>query len=232
VGIPDKLRPLVLALMAEVIGTALLKIFVGGASAIYAGIYLSMAVLAGGTVSLGTYNWGMAGLAATLKRPDGKRVLPLKMLPLWWAAAFGGGCLGLWLMQRGGVQLGPHLGAPQFNTRAGTGPYIGAVLEFIGAALLGGCWMIGQQLNPRWPKSVKLVLSAVGIGAALALAIKLLGPLTSAGINPAIYLPSMLFSGYWHDWYYYVVPDVIGTIVGGQFVKLLMQKSDADALAD
>jgi glycerol uptake facilitator-like aquaporin len=56
-------------------------------------------------------------------------------------------------------------------------------------------------------------IAAVAIGAALAVAIVIAGPVSGAGVNPARAIAPMILAGEFSDWWAYLVAPVVGAVV-------------------
>jgi glycerol uptake facilitator protein len=107
-----------------------------------------------------------------------------------------------------------HYGAVLVSTRINGDIFPGMVVEALGTFFL--VWVVvGVAVNPRATKE----WAALAIGAALGMAVMVLGPLTGAGFNPARALGPALVSGEWggagNFILVYVVAPVIGALVAG-----------------
>jgi MIP family channel proteins len=85
--------------------------------------------------------------------------------------------------------------------------WLGLIAEAIGTFML--MWAImGLAVNPRGEAS----LAGLGIGAALGVAVMIVGPATGAGLNPARWLGPAIVSGKFTDFWIYILGPVIGAV--------------------
>jgi MIP family channel proteins len=86
--------------------------------------------------------------------------------------------------------------------------WLALVAEAIGTFIL--MWAImGLAVNPRG----EAALAGVGIGAALGVAVMVVGPATGAGLNPARWLGPAVASGEFGDFWLYVAGPIVGAVV-------------------
>lgn len=86
--------------------------------------------------------------------------------------------------------------------------WLGLLAEAIGTFML--MWAImGLAVNPRGEAS----LAGLGIGAALGVAVMIIGPATGAGLNPARWLGPAVASGRFDDAWIYVVGPLAGALI-------------------
>jgi MIP family channel proteins len=85
--------------------------------------------------------------------------------------------------------------------------WLGLLAEALGTFLL--MWAImGLAVNPAGDAP----LAAVGIGAALGVAVMIFGPATGAGLNPARWLGPAVASGRFDDFWIYIIGPMIGAL--------------------
>jgi MIP family channel proteins len=85
---------------------------------------------------------------------------------------------------------------------------LGLIAEALGTFML--MWAImGLAVNPRGDAP----LAAVGIGAALGVAVIVFGPATGAGLNPARWLGPAVASGRFDDAWLYIVGPLVGALL-------------------
>ena len=85
--------------------------------------------------------------------------------------------------------------------------WLALIAEAIGTFIL--MWAImGLAVNPRG----EAALAGVGIGAALGIAVMVVGPATGAGLNPARWLGPAVASGTFDDFWLYIVGPIIGAV--------------------
>jgi aquaporin NIP len=85
--------------------------------------------------------------------------------------------------------------------------WLGLIAEALGTFLL--MWAImGLAVNPAGDAP----LAAVGIGAALGVAVMIFGPATGAGLNPARWLGPAVASGRFDDFWIYIFGPLIGAL--------------------
>ena len=69
--------------------------------------------------------------------------------------------------------------------------------------------VVAVATDPRVPRGI----AAVAIGAALAVAIVISGPVSGAGVNPARAIGPMILAGEFSDWWAYLAALVAGGVV-------------------
>lgn len=86
--------------------------------------------------------------------------------------------------------------------------WLGLIAEAIGTFML--MWAImGLAVNPRGEAS----LAGLGIGAALGVAVMIVGPATGAGLNPARWLGPAVASGRFDDFWIYIAGPLAGALI-------------------
>jgi MIP family channel proteins len=103
------------------------------------------------------------------------------------------------------------------SARVGTPSVSATLVENKGAAVLAEglgafflVWaVIAVAVNPRAARD----WAGLAIGATLGLVVMVIGPLTGAGVNPARWFGPALVSGYWHDWWIYIVGPGVGGVL-------------------
>jgi MIP family channel proteins len=209
------------ALVAELIGTALLVLFIG----------LIVIVAGGGTlrVDLAVIGLGhvliLTVLVATLGGVSGGHFNPAVTITLAYLKKFRTADVGPYIM----VQLiGATLGAlivklllddpgkltnyatPAVNKAALSGNFGGFVCEALGTFVLVGA-VVGTAAIVRNQSALTPLL----IGSALGFGVLATAPLTGAGLNPARSFGPALISGEWGGFGTFLFVYVLGPIVGG-----------------
>ncbi len=69
--------------------------------------------------------------------------------------------------------------------------------------------VVAVATDPRVPRGI----AAIAIGAALAVAIVIAGPVSGAGVNPARVIGPMILAGQFSDWWAYLVAPVAGGVM-------------------
>ena len=69
--------------------------------------------------------------------------------------------------------------------------------------------VVAVATDSRVPRGI----AAVAIGAALAVAIVISGPVSGAGVNPARAIGPMILAGQFSDWWAYLAAPVVGAVV-------------------
>lgn len=100
------------------------------------------------------------------------------------------------------VQLGAPMLGP--GVQAGTAIFIEAALTFLLVLVV-----LGAAVDPRGPRGG----GGFAIGATLAAAILVAGPLTGAALNPARAFGPAFAAGYWEAWHVYWVGPLLGAVV-------------------
>lgn len=210
---------MVRAAIAETIGTFVLVLTIittvvtAGLSKSIAGPpYGSLAIpVAGGVslalvvASLGHISGAHLNPAVTLGLAINSR-FPWTYVPAYLAAQLGGAvgaALMAWALYGDKARTLLSLGA----TYPGAGePVWRALLAEIVVTFLLVLVVISVATDRRVPAGV----AAIAIGAALAAAILISGPVSGAGVNPARALGPMIVSGKFTDWWVYVVAPLLG----------------------
>ena len=203
---------LVLTIVSTVIGATLAKPVAGVP-------YGSLAVpLAGGIVlaiavaSLGHVSGAHLNPAVTLGLAVNRR-FPWRFVPAYVGAQFVGAvgaALVAWGIYGDQARSVAHLGAtyPAPGVSAGSVFAVEAVVTFMLVLVV-----ISVATDNRVPPGV----AAMAIGAALAAAIFISGPISGAGVNPARTIGPMLAAGKFTDLWIYLVAPLIGGIIAATF---------------
>ena len=69
--------------------------------------------------------------------------------------------------------------------------------------------VVSVATDSRVPRGI----AAVAIGAALAVAIVIAGPVSGAGVNPARAIGPMILAGQFTDWWAYLAAPLVGGVV-------------------
>lgn len=208
------------AYFAEIIGTFLLVFFICGflsvASADSGGIDLAELALAhtfillvlvyalGGT-SGAHFNPAVTAALWSIKRISTPNAI------VYLVCQIVGGVLGalLVLLLFNDVGEAVNYGATAINgdVLQDGSVWLALIAEAIGTFIL--MWAImGLAVNPRG----EAALAGLGIGAALGVAVMVVGPATGAGLNPARWLGPAIASGEFDDFWLYVIGPVIGAV--------------------
>jgi MIP family channel proteins len=103
------------------------------------------------------------------------------------------------------------------NVIPGASPWLGLIAEAIGTFML--MWAVmAMAVNPH---AEKVVIGLV-IGAALGLAVMIVGPATGAGLNPARWLGPALVSGSFPDFWIYIVGPIAGALAAALGYRALV----------
>jgi MIP family channel proteins len=99
-----------------------------------------------------------------------------------------------------------HLGAPAPAAGVSVGRVLAAeaIVTFVLVLVV-----VAVATDPRVPRGI----AAMAIGAALAVAIVIAGPVSGAGVNPARALGPMILAGQFPDWWAYLAAPVAGGVV-------------------
>lgn len=198
---------LVLAIVSTAIGATLAMPVAGApygslAVPLAGGIVLAIAVASLGHVSGAHFNPAVTlGLAVT-------RQFPWRYVPAYIAAQFVGAvgaALVAWGFYGSEARSVAHLGAtyPTAGTSVGSAFAAEAVVTFMLVLVV-----ISVATDSRVPSGV----AAMAIGAALAAAIFISGPISGAGVNPARAIGPMIAAGKFTDWWVYLVAPLLGGI--------------------
>ena len=198
---------LVLTIVSTAIGATLAKPVAGvpyGSLAVplAGGIVLAVAVASLGHVSGAHLNPAVTvGLAVN-------RRFPWRFVPAYVGGQLVGAmgaALVAWGFYGGRARSVAHLGAtyPAPGVSVGSAFAVEAVVTFMLVLVV-----ISVATDSRVPPGV----AGMAIGAALAAAIFISGPISGGGVNPARAVGPMLVAGMFTDWWVYVVAPIIGGI--------------------
>jgi len=198
---------LVLALVSTVIGATLAEPVAG---ATYGSLAIPLAggiVLASAVASLGHVSGAHFNPAVTLGLAVNRR-FPWRFVPAYLTAQFAGAvgaALVAWGFYGGQARSVAHLGAtyPAAGMSVASVFAVEAVVTFMLVLVV-----VSVATDSRVPSGV----AAVPIGAALAAAILISGPISGAGVNPARAIGPMIVAGNFTDWWVYLVAPLIGGI--------------------
>ncbi|MCW2767474.1 MAG: family channel protein [Nocardioides sp.] len=218
--------------VAEVVGTFMLVLTIVGtaigatlAKPVAGAPYGSLAVpLAGGIVlaivvaGLGHVSGAHFNPAVTLGLAVNRR-FPWRFVPAYIAAQFVGAviaALAAWGLYGGQARSVAHLGAtyPAPGVSVGSAFAAEAVVTFMLVLVV-----ISVATDNRAPAGV----AAMAIGAALAAAILISGPLTGAGVNPARAIGPMIVAGKFTDWWVYLVAPLVGGIAAATVYERVLR---------
>jgi len=117
-----------------------------------------------------------------------------------------------------------HLGAPMLGpgVEAGTGVFVEMVLTLVLVLVV-----LQTAANPRAPKNVHGLV----VGATLAAAMLVGGPLTGAALNPARAFGPALAAGYWNAHYVYWLGPLLGGVIAAVLYGYL-NSGDPTSLAE
>ena len=215
-------RNLARAVTAEAIGTFVLVLAITSA-AVAAALsrpvagppYGSLAVpVAGGlalaiaVASLGHISGAHLNVAVTLGLAINRR-FPWAYAPGYVIAQFAGAITAAavtWGLYGNQARAIARLGAPVPAAGVSAGRVLAAeaVVTFVLVLVV-----VAVATDTRVPRGV----AAVAIGAALAVAIVISGPVSGAGVNPARAIGPMILAGQFTDWWAYVAAPVAGGVV-------------------
>jgi MIP family channel proteins len=198
---------LVLTIVTTAIGATLGKPLAGApygslAVPLAGGIVLAIVVASLGHVSGAHLNPAVTlGLAAN-------RLFPWRFVPAYLIAQFVGAvgaALVAWGFYGDTARRVAHLGAtyPDPGVSVGSAFAVEAVVTFM---------LVLVVISVATDSRAQTGAAAMAIGAALAAAILISGPLTGAGVNPARAIGPMIVAGKFTDWWLYLVAPIIGGI--------------------
>jgi len=224
------------AAIAEAIGTFVLVLTIvttviaaGLSKAIAGPPYGSLAIpVAGGVslalvvASLGHVSGAHLNPAVTLGLAVNRR-FPWSYVQVYLAAQFGGAvgaALVAWALYGDRARTLLSLGA----TYPGAGePVWRALFAEIVVTFVLVLVVISVATDRRVPAGV----AAIAIGAALAAAIFISGPVSGAGVNPARALGPMIVSGKFTDWWVYVVAPPLGGILASVVYDRVLRRGNS-----
>jgi aquaporin Z/aquaporin NIP len=220
---------IVRASIAEGVGTFVLVLAITGvavaaslAKPVAGPAYGSLAVPAAGGVALavivatlGHVSGAHLNPAVTLSLAANRR-FPWAYVPVYVIAQVSGAigaAFATWALFGQTARHAAHLGATY--PAAGVGPWRAFGAEAVVTAILVLA-VVSVATDSRVPAGV----AALAIGAALATAILVSGPISGAGVNPARSLGPMIVAGKLRDWWVYVAAP----LVGGAFAATLYER--------
>lgn len=213
---------LVLAIAGAAVAAALAKPISGApygslSVAVAGGAVLSILVAVLGPVSGGHFNPAVTlGLAASRK-------FPWSRVPVYVIGQFAGAigaALAVWWLYGSAARRVAHLGATYPAARVSGWRAFGA--EAGVTFLLALVIVIAATSAP--PRSL---YAPSAIGAALAAAILISGPISSAGVNPARAIGPMIATGRYTDWWVYLTAPLVGAALAVQVgITLLAHGAD------
>jgi MIP family channel proteins len=218
---------LVLTIVSTVIGATLAKPVAGVP-------YGSLAVpLAGGIVlaivvaSMGHVSGAHLNPAVTLGLAVNRR-FPWSAVPAYVVAQFVGGlgaALAAWGFYGGAARSVAHLGAtyPAPGVSLGSAFAVEAVVTFMLVLVV-----ISVATDTRVPQGV----AGMAIGAALAAAIFISGPISGASVNPARSIGPMLAAGNLSDWWLYLLAPLLGGVVAATLYEHFLRAGAAPAVPE
>ncbi len=226
-------RELVVCAVSEGVGTFVLTFF--GAAVICTDAYsggqvglvgIALAhglVLAAIVSALGHVSGGHVNPAVTIGALLVRAIDPPRALVYIGAQLAGAMVAALMLAATFGADVWQpvHLGAPALGpgVEAGTGVFIEMVLTFVLVLVI-----LQMAADPRAPRYVHGLV----IGATLAAAILVGGPLTGAALNPARAFGPALAAGYWTAHYVYWVGPILGGVVAAVLYGYLSAARSTD----
>jgi MIP family channel proteins len=209
------------AYVAEFLGTLLLVFFIGMVLAVQskAGLgytefaviglvhvfVLSMLIYVYGGTSGAHFNPAVTISLAAIRKIRGSDAVIYILLQL--AGAIAAALLVKALLHSQGDAT--NYGATLLNDKYITKNLTGLLAEFMGTFALMTAIM-GTAVNPRGEKA----WAGFVIGGTLGAAVMIIGPLTGAGFNPARSFGPALVSGEWGSFGAFVLPYVLGPILG------------------
>jgi aquaporin Z/aquaporin NIP len=209
---------LVLTIIATAIAAGLAKPVAGAA-------YGSVAVpLAGGVAlatvvaALGHVSGAHLNPAVTLGLAANGR-LPWAYVPVYLIAQFAGAvgaALMAWALFGGPARTVAHLGATYPGAGVGAWRTFGAeaVVTFVLVLVV-----VSVGTDTRVPVGV----AATAIGAALAAAILISGPISGGGVNPARSLGPMIVAGKFTDWWVYATAPFVGGLLAAALYQRILR---------
>jgi MIP family channel proteins len=218
---------LVLTIVSTAIGATLAKPVAG---APYGSLAVALAggiVLAIGVASLGHLSGAHFNPAVTVGLALNRR-FPWTFVPAYLAAQLAGAvvaALVVWGFYGGPARSVAHLGAtyPAAGVSLGSAFAVEAVVTFMLVLVV-----VSSATDARVPQGV----AAMAIGAALAAAILIGGPLTGAGVNPARAIGPMLAAGKLTDWWVYLLAPIIGGMAATTLYDRLLRAGAAPGVAE
>jgi len=129
----------------------------------------------------------------------------------------------IWGLFGGPARSVAHLGATYPAAGVGVGRVFAAeaVVTFVLVLVI-----IAVTTDSRVPRGV----AAVAIGAALATAILIAGPISGGGVNPARAIGPMIVAGRFTDWWAYLVAPIVGGVVAAAVYERVLRKGNAPKL--
>ena len=218
--------------LAEALGTFALVMTISS-TAIAASLAKPVAGTAYGSAAVPLAGWvALAGMVAALGHVSGahlnpaitlglalNRRFPWPYVPVYVITQLTGAvaaALTAWALFGAAARRVAHLGATY--PAAGVGPWRAfgaeAVVTFIVALVV-----ISVATDSRAPAGV----AAVAMGAALASAILVSGPISGAGVNPARSLGPMIVAGRFTAWWVYVTAPVAGGVVAATLYERILR---------
>jgi MIP family channel proteins len=185
------------------------------AVAVAGGLALALSVATLGHVSGAHLNPAVTvGLAVN-------RRFPLRYIPAYVAAQLAGAvtaALGAWALFGERARAVAQLGAP--------GPASGIdVWQALGAEAIVTFILVLCVVSVATDNRVPAGVAAWAIGAALAVAILVSGPISGAGVNPARSLGPMIAAGTLTDWWVYVTGPLVGGAIAATVYEVLRSGS-------
>jgi aquaporin Z/aquaporin NIP len=213
---------LVLTIISTAIAASLARPFAGSA-------YGSVAVpLAGGVAlavvvaTLGHVSGAHLNPAVTLGLAANRR-FPWAYVPMYLIAqlvgAIGAALMG-WALFGGPARTVAHLGATYPAT--GVGPWRSFAAEAVVTFVLV-LTVVSVATDTRVPVGV----AATAIGAALAAAILVSGPVSGGGVNPARSLGPMIIAGKFTDWWVYITAPFAGGVLAAALYDRVLRNGAA-----
>jgi MIP family channel proteins len=212
--------------ISELIGTYILVV-VGPATLIVLSLVhisaldtlLLVALAFGGTVAImilvfGRYSGSVINPALTLALASARLLKKDLVIPYLFFQLVGGILAGLTLRA---IFLSSVSATDLGSTKlaGGVSPIVGLVFELVGTFVLASSAMLAAT------RIKKIRHQALFVGFTLSVLIFFIGPLTSAGLNPARSLGPSLASGYLENLYVYVVGPFAGALLAGLLFKKL-----------
>jgi MIP family channel proteins len=221
------------AYIAELIGTLLLVFFVTSVVSLYVAtgqnsqfgsdyavvglthfLLLFALIISIGVASGGHFNPAITAAFIAIRRID-----PIDGL-VYILAQLSGGVLGALLTKAFLLDEGraSDYGTPKISPLL-SGAFQGALVEGIGAFVLV-LTVLAVALNPearRW--------AAISIGAALGMAVMVLGPLSGGSFNPARWFGPALVGNHFTDAWAYIVGPIVGGLLAAGVYKFIIEPS-------
>jgi len=173
--------------------------------------------------SIGVASGGHFNPAVTAAFIAMRRIDPIDGL-VYILAQLSGGVLGALLTKAFLLDEGKasDYGVPQVSDLLG-GAFQGALVEGLGTFVLV-LTVLAMALNPevrRW--------AALAIGSALGFLVMVLGPLTSASVNPARWFGPALVGNEFADAWVYIVGPLVGGLLAAAFYKFVIEPASGPA---